>query len=382
LNGLKELCLSVFLFSVSGLVLSQALLNPASLLHDGGFEDKKFCPGDYNNQRLRTLSHWDQPTAGTSDHFVSCSARAGVPLNRFGDEPALEGDAYGGLVLFSRSKWRYREYLSTEFKRALAPGEWVCASAWLSSADKAGIVSDGFGIHLSEKALTGDRDFILDAKPQMENPSGHFIEVSDGWIKLSDAVQAEGGERWLTMGNFQSKGSSRIAASADAPKDASDWAYVYVDGVELVPVDSPEDCACLVDKIALDMTDPPEPLTRVRELERDTLHFGFDEDQLSQEDRIKLDRWGGLLRRNRFLRLEVHGHTDARGPEGYNSELSRRRAGAAFQYLMDIGVAPGRMRTAAHGSTVPAATNADDAGRAQNRRVEFRLVEHAFLEVD
>ena len=114
----------------------------------------------------------------------------------------------------------------------------------------------------------------------------------------------------------------------------------------------------------------------------DTLHFGFDEDQLSQEDRIKLDRWGGLLRRNRFLRLEVHGHTDARGPEGYNSELSRRRAGAAFQYLMDIGVAPGRMRTAAHGSTVPAATNADDAGRAQNRRVEFRLVEHAFLEVD
>ena len=45
-------------------------------------------------------------------------------------------------------------------------------------------------------------------------------------------------------------------------------------------------------------------------------------------------------------------------------------------------VAPDRMRTTAHGSQQPTATNAHDFGRAKNRRVEFRLVEQAFIEVE
>lgn len=358
------------------------LLNAASLVVDGGFEQKRFCPSDYNQQRLRTLDHWEQIAEGTPDHFASCSRLAGVPLNSFGEESALENEAFGGLVLFSRSKWRYREYLATELTRSLAPGEWVCISLWYSAAEKAGVVADGLGGVLTREKPKGERDYVLPDRPQFENPDGHFLEVTDGWVNLSDAVQANGGERWLTLGNFDLQGQTRLALSANAPKDATDWAYVYLDGVEVVPVDRPEDCACLVRQIANEIQDPPEPLTRVMELERDTLHFAFDDDALRPEDRAKLDRWGAMLRRNRFLRLEVHGHTDAVGPEGYNADLSARRAQAAFAYLMDQGVAPDRMRTAAHGSAQPAASNADAGGRARNRRVEFRLVEQAFIEVE
>ena len=358
------------------------VLDAASLVRDGGFEQKKFCPSDYNQQRLRTLEHWGQISEGTPDHFAECSQSAGVPVNRFGEANALEGKGYGGLVLFSRAKWRYREYLTTELSRALAPGEWVCISVWYSAAEKAGVVADGFGALLSQQRPDGERDYALAAVPQLLNPSGHFLENTGGWTALSDVVQAEGGERWLTLGNFDARGETRLALSADAPRDATDWAYVYLDGVEVVPVDGPEDCACLVSRIAEEMQDPPEPLTRVTELERDTLHFGFDEAILQAEDRAKLDRWGAMLRRNRFLRLEVHGHTDAVGPDGYNAGLSERRAQAAFDYLMDQGVSPDRMRTTAHGSRLPAASNRDASGRARNRRVEFRLVEQAFIEVE
>jgi outer membrane protein OmpA-like peptidoglycan-associated protein len=359
-----------------------AVLNAASLVKDGGFEQRRFCPSDFNQQRLRTLDHWGQVSDGTPDHFASCSKEAGVPGNRFGTEPSLEGDAYGGLVVFSRAKWRYREYLSTELTRSLTPGEWVCVSFWYSAAESAGVVADGFGALLSSEKPVGERDYALGQTPQVVNPRGHFLESTEGWTRLSDVVQAKGGERWLTLGNFDPKGQTRLALSAQAPKDATDWAYIYLDGVEVVPVSKPEDCACLIRKIAREMQDPPEPLTRVVELERDTLHFGFDDDALQPEDRAKLDRWGAMLRRNRFLRLEVHGHTDAVGPEGYNADLSARRAQAAFAYLMDQGVAPDRMRTDAHGSARPAASNANAGGRARNRRVEFRLVEQAFIEVD
>ena len=375
-------CCAVMGLALGAGAQTAGVLDPASLVRDGGFEDRKFCPTDYNQQRLRTLNHWVQPTEGTPDHFAACSGMAGVPENRFGDAPALEGKAYGGLVLFSRSKWRYREYLTTELQRDLTPGEWVCISVWYTAAEKAGIVADGFGAWLSPDKPRGERDFILDAEPQLSAPAGHFMEATDGWVNLSDAVQAQGGERWLTLGNFDPKGQTRLALSSSAPKDATDWAYVYVDGIEVVPVDKPEDCACLVRQIAAEMQDPPEPLPRVTELEGDTRHFDFDEAVLQPEDQAKLDRWGRLLRRNRFLRLEVHGHTDAVGPEGYNAALSERRAASAFDYLMDQGVAPDRMRTAAHGSLQPAASNASGSGRARNRRVEFRLVEQAFVEVE
>ena len=105
----------------------------------------------------RAVKHWQQPTGGTPDHFAACSNQAGVPTNRFGVEAALEGESYGGLVLFSRAKWRYREYLTTPLSRTLSPGEWICISFWYSAAEQAGVVADGLGVLLSEDKPTGVR---------------------------------------------------------------------------------------------------------------------------------------------------------------------------------------------------------------------------------
>ena len=113
------------------------------------------------------------------------------------------------------------------------------------------------------------------------------------------------------------------------------------------------------------------------------MHFDFDEaDALARKAGRSWTVGALQLRKNRFLRLEVHGHTDDVGPEGYNAGLSQRRAAAAFDYLMDQGVQPDRMRMAAHGSLQPAASNSSGRPGARNRRVEFRLVEQAFIEVD
>ena len=85
-----------------------------------------------------------------------------MPENRFGEEAGLEGEAYGGLVVFSRAKWRYREYLSSaELTRALAPGEWVCVSVWLVRGGDCGhVVADGIGVAVvSMTRPRGERDF-------------------------------------------------------------------------------------------------------------------------------------------------------------------------------------------------------------------------------
>ena len=70
-------------------------------------------------------------------------------------------------------------------------------------------------------------------------------------------------------------------------------------------------------------------------------------------------------------RIEVIGHTDSTGSSSYNLGLSTRRANAVAAVLMQSGVAPGRIDAIGRGEAQPVASNLNEAGRAQNRRVEI-----------
>ncbi|MES2643634.1 MAG: OmpA family protein [Myxococcota bacterium] len=77
------------------------------------------------------------------------------------------------------------------------------------------------------------------------------------------------------------------------------------------------------------------------------------------------------------VRLEVQGHTDNVGNDQFNLELSQARADAVIAWFITNGIDPSRLRAVGYGETVPLADNNSDAGRAENRRVEFRLLEGA-----
>ena len=71
--------------------------------------------------------------------------------------------------------------------------------------------------------------------------------------------------------------------------------------------------------------------------------------------------------------IEVAGHTDSTGTAEYNRQLSQRRASSVAGYLMSRGVTQARIMTAAGGEDYPIASNANEQGRAANRRVEITL---------
>jgi len=74
-------------------------------------------------------------------------------------------------------------------------------------------------------------------------------------------------------------------------------------------------------------------------------------------------------------RVEVAGHTDARGTDSYNQDLSQRRAEAVAQYLEGRGVDPARLVPVGYGESRPIADNDTEAGMEKNRRVEFNLID-------
>ena len=72
--------------------------------------------------------------------------------------------------------------------------------------------------------------------------------------------------------------------------------------------------------------------------------------------------------------VDVLGHTDSTGSDVYNQGLSERRAQSVANYLSARGVASARIATRGFGESQPIASNATDAGRAANRRVEIKVV--------
>ncbi|WAJ29261.1 OmpA family protein [Antarcticirhabdus aurantiaca] len=71
--------------------------------------------------------------------------------------------------------------------------------------------------------------------------------------------------------------------------------------------------------------------------------------------------------------INIDGHTDSQGSDSYNLALSQRRAGAVAQYLASRGISGSRLNDRGFGESRPIASNATEAGRAQNRRVEIAI---------
>jgi len=106
----------------------------------------------------------------------------------------------------------------------------------------------------------------------------------------------------------------------------------------------------------------------------DNITFDFDSSALKSQFYPVLDNLVATLREYDQTIIEVAGHTDSKGSDSYNQQLSVRRAEAVGNYLMGRGVMRERFIITGAGESRPIASNETEAGRAQNRRVEITLV--------
>ena len=92
---------------------------------------------------------------------------------------------------------------------------------------------------------------------------------------------------------------------------------------------------------------------------------------LKPESMAEIQKVADYMKKNPGARFEVQGHTDNQGSDAINDPLSQQRAEAVVKALEGLGCDPFNLRPVGKGSHEPVADNSTDAGRAQNRRVEF-----------
>ncbi len=105
------------------------------------------------------------------------------------------------------------------------------------------------------------------------------------------------------------------------------------------------------------------------------IHFDYDKYAIRDDAKSVLEGNAGWLRKFRTAKILIEGHCDERGTEDYNLALGEKRAKAAYDYLVSLGIPAERMKTISYGKSQPLDLGHDEAAWQRNRRDQFVVIE-------
>ena len=104
------------------------------------------------------------------------------------------------------------------------------------------------------------------------------------------------------------------------------------------------------------------------------IYFEFNKYDIAPGYREVLNQKASIMRQFPSVRVRIEGHCDARGTQEYNLALGERRARAAYEYMVLLGVNPNQLELISYGKERPAVMGTGDEVWALNRRNNFRVI--------
>ena len=220
-----------------------------NLVPNWSFETDSLCPNSVSEINYAPPWH----TAGQSpDYFNGCvsasSFNVGIPYNLCGYQYARTGVAYAGMYFYSAvTGSEGEEYLQVKLTDSLIQNRKYCVSFYVNLA-KPTFQSYNFvaiteiGMYISDTAVFAYQD-PLPYVPQIQSPVGVFFNDTVNWTEISGTYLAHGGEKYITIGNFNSH-TDTLGIEHVNNYSAS---YYFIDDVSIV------DCTVGIDKITEDM---------------------------------------------------------------------------------------------------------------------------------
>lgn len=365
-----------------GQVSSNLVFNPS-------FEDYVDCPKKIESKGVLTVVEgWYQPTAGSADYYNRCATReCGVPQNKLGYQMPHSGNGYCGIYC---SKNEYREYLQTELREPLKAGAryrvsfQVCLSenstgavssiGALFTSDRISDTAKSILMRKSQRSLGSLVNQVISTSYSPQVVSDRILADTAEWMEIGGEFTAEGGELFLTIGNFFDVAHSGIA-EYDWLSQMLTGSYYYIDDVSVIQLS--EDTPSIPDTQELKSSAIPaiqQTLSVGSTLVLHDIYFQFDRSVILQQSYKELTKLLELMQDNPKLRIEIGGHTDDKGSVEYNRKLSESRAKAVADYLTSKGIDPKRLSYRGYGKSKPIEDNSTEEGRSKNRRVEIKVL--------
>ena len=211
-----------------------------NLVFNPSFEILNQCPPEnvFLSGGLEYATGWINPNKNSPDLFTSCTendATFWVPENAYGVQSANTGEKYCGIFCCVTTSIG-REYIQTQLIRQLIPGRKYCFESYFSLAEKySNITIKKLGVFFSNESIKNLNDSInfFGKNPQLLY-QGDTLNQSATWLKFEGEFIAEGGERYLIIGNFFPDSLSDTLTVHDHLQGISNRiCYFYIDDVSL-----------------------------------------------------------------------------------------------------------------------------------------------------
>ena len=226
-----------------------------------------------------------------------------------------------------------------------------------------GIVMQRETIDLGDQ---GAQSIAVYFKPQVVNPRERPLTDTKEWMEDSGEFTAEGGEEFLTIGNFFPFNKSRVVSTRDGNTPLH-GAYYYIDDISVT---------CIEEEPL--QTEPETLIATVPEVGEvvllENIYFAIDKSEVLQQSYNEIVKLKELLERNPSMAIELRGHTDNQGTVEHNQKLSENRAKSVVEHLVNMGIDRSRLSWKGFGKSEPVADNNSAEGRQKNRRVEYKVL--------
>ena len=369
-----------------------------NLVQNGSFEEMDKKPKRLG--KIDAAAGWISPTGVRADVFVDGKfEEIGVPMNVYGKESAKEGENYAGITVYSFGQKIPRSYATVKLNSPMKKGMKYCVEYYVSLAECSKYAINSVSAKFSKKSYGTDTKLPIYDEPSISPFSDDAITARYNWTKVCGIYKADGGERWLTMGNFMSDENTK-GSSVRMKKD-KDWdfkvdeiaaSYYYIDdiSVRLLDEEKGDKCACdygqemetystTVYERSVVLNDEMS----VNEIiEAYQLFFAFGKDKLSTEGKDALEFITGIMKENADIVLQINGHNNVQEDlvgkkNDYYADMDVKRIGAVMKYFIDAGIDESRLMSNPKGAEYPNgdinSMDDEDLRMAKNRRITFKV---------
>jgi hypothetical protein len=216
-----------------------------NLVPNHNFEDNIICPTSINMAPLPSPWYLGQNLDNKLAFFHNCATFNGysIPANNAGFQYARTGNGYAGIETFYNFFFDGRYYLQTALNQSLLPTKYYYGEFWVSLGNQSRYATNNIGMLLTDTAIkVNSVDYplgigLIPANPQVYNYSNPIIKDTLNWVKISGVFVAQGGENFITIGNFRDDDNTQVQQIHSLPGSSRKAGY-FIDDVKLIPLDS------------------------------------------------------------------------------------------------------------------------------------------------
>ena len=348
------------------------LAQEKNLVSNGSFEelDGKIKQGGV----VEVAEGWKSTTGVKADLFSpeAKTEEYKAPSNKYGREKAMDGDNYAGIIAYAYKGKSTRSYITGTVSEALEAGKQYCVKMNFSLSDLSKYAVNNLS------AVIHDKDFKMEDVQEnilmdfdVRHSRNKIVNMRLYWQTICGVYTAEGGEKFITIGNFgtysetESKKLKKPIADEFKLARQIDIAYYFVDNVSIVALEDAGECDCEEEEFV----DTPEVVKTVvsnnvsmsemmDKISAQTVQFEQNKALLTDEGKEALDQVAEYLELNGDIHLNIVGNISAQEQKSARKsaaigQVGFKRADICYKYLIEKGIDKKRLQKSTYKHSVP-----------------------------